>query len=97
MSPRRSRPLRKASLDHRGLLDHRALLDHKVLPDRRVLLDRKGVRVLREFQARRVLLGPRALLLLRDRPDFGLPRRVVIRPFATFPAMRANTYSMPMC
>jgi hypothetical protein len=80
MSPRRSAcPLRKARLDRRGLPDRRGLLD------RRVLLDRTSLLVLRECQARRVLVGLRALLLHRDRLDFGLPRRVVIRPSAKFP------------
>src|SRR6516225_6131185 len=64
MSPQRSRPLRKPSLD------------------RRVLLDRRGP------------LGLRAPLVHRDRPDFALPRRVVIRPSVKFPVMRTNTYSM---
>jgi hypothetical protein len=90
MLPRRSRPLRKASLDRRVLLDRRVFLDRPVLPDRRVFLDRRRVRVLRESQARRVLLGLRALLVHTDRPDFGLPRRVVM-PSAKFPAMRTNT------
>jgi hypothetical protein len=90
--PRRSAcPLRKARLDRRGLLDRRDLLD------RRVLLGRRGLGVLREFQARRVLLGLRVLLLRRDRLEFGLQRRVVIRPSANFPAMRTNTYSMLTC
>jgi hypothetical protein len=89
MLPRRSaRLLRKARPDRRGLLDL------KGLPDRRVLLDRRGVRVLRERQAHPVLLGLRAPLVHRDRPDFALPRRVVIRLSAKFPAMRTNTYSM---
>jgi hypothetical protein len=82
VSPRRSRSLKKANLDR------------QVLRDRRVLRDRKGTPVPRESQARPVLLGLlglRALLLHRDRPDFELPRRVVVRPSAKFPATRTNT------
>jgi hypothetical protein len=94
MSPRRSPPLRKASLDRQVLLGRRVLLGRQVLLGHRVLLDRRGVRVLRESQARPV---PLALLVHRDRPDFALPRRVVIRPSAKFPAMRTNTYSTLMC
>ena len=45
---------------------------------------------LRESQARRVLLGLRALPVHRDRPDFESPRRVVMLS-ANFPAMRTNT------
>ena len=72
MLPRRSAcPLRKARLDRRDLPDRRGLLD------RRVLLDRRGLWVLRESQ---VPLGLRPPLVHRDRPDFGAPRRVVIRP-----------------
>jgi hypothetical protein len=96
MSPRRRRRLGKASLDRRVLLDRRVFLDRRVLLDRRVFLDRRGVRVLRECQGRRVLLGLRALLGHRDRPDFDLPRRVVM-PSAKFPAMRTNTSSMLTC
>jgi hypothetical protein len=54
----------------------------------------QGRPVLRECQARAVLLGLQAPLVHRDRPDFALPRRVVIRPSAKFPVMRTNTYSM---
>src|SRR5215467_5294530 len=79
MSPRISRPLRKTSLDRRGLLDRRVF------------------RVLRERRARSGPLDLRALLGHRDRPDFELPRRIVIRPSAKFPAMRTNIYSMLTC
>src|SRR5215469_14125148 len=71
-----------------------ARLLRKARLDRRVLLNRRGVWVLRERRAHLVLLGLRAPLVHRDRPDFTLPRRVVIRLSAKFPAMRTNTYSM---
>ena len=90
MSPQRSSPLRKASLDRRVLLDRRAFLDRRALLDRRAFLDRRDVRALRECQARRGPLGH------MDRLDFEWPRRVVM-PSAKFPAMRTNTYSVLTC